>query len=199
MPLLGAAAMIVVSLYVAISAHIQSRAIQAQLDRLVESAALPQVTEAERAGYSRIWSEVAGPAGRPKPWILLSNGGGEFGYLPASLGGGADEGLILVRCLIVTAEGKQVQCVNLLVPARRDLRLSLPEVGRLAGLPVACDLAMEEGGAAVGLTVGENSADAVGVRGRVGFGNRSTEIGQFRINGRPMRVVVQAVPLGAVG
>jgi hypothetical protein len=53
--------------------------------------------------------------------------------------------------------------------------------------------------ATVGLTVGTGSADAVGVRGRVGFGDRSVEIGEFLLGGKPMRIVVQAVPLGAVG
>jgi hypothetical protein len=47
--------------------------------------------------------------------------------------------------------------------------------------------------------VGKGSADAVGVRGRVGFGDRSVEIGEFLLGGKPMRIVVQAVPLGAVG
>jgi hypothetical protein len=196
---LAASMVVAASLYAAISSHLLNRSMQTQLSQVLDSAALPKVTETERAGYSRIWSEIAQAASGPKPWILLSNGGGEFGYLPSPSAGAGEERLLLVRCLVTAGDDGRVQTINLLVPARRNLRLSLPEIAHLAGRPVACDIAMYAESAAVGLTVGKGSADAVGVRGRVGFGNRSVEIGEFLLGGKPMRVVVQAVPLGAVG
>jgi len=196
---LAASVVVAASLYVAISSHLLNRSMQTQLSQVLDSAGLPKVTETERAGYSRIWSEVAQAAGGPKPWVLLSNGGGEFGYLSAPSGGAGEERLLLVRCLVTTGDDGLVQTINLLVPARRNLRLSLPEIAHLAGQPVACDIAMYAESATVGMTVGKDSSDAVGVRGRVGFGNQSVEIGELRIGGKPMRVVVQAVPLGAVG
>jgi len=196
-PLAAAAAVVVVSLYVGASAYLENQNTQTRLSQLREAAALPQLTEAERASYGRIWSEIAEAASGSKPWILLSDSGGEFGYLPA-VGGDADQGLLLVRCIVLTPDGKRVDAVNLLVPARRDVRLSLPAVGQLAGQPIGCDIATHESWAAVGLTVGRDPAEAMGVRGRVGLEGRAAEIGQFRLNGKLMRVVVQAVPLGAV-
>jgi hypothetical protein len=196
---LAASVVVAASLYVAISSHLQNRSMQTQLNQVLDSAALPKVTETEKAGYSRIWSEVAQTASGPTPWILLSNGGGEFGYLPSLSAGAGEERLLLVRCLVTAGDDGRVQTINLLVPARRNLRLSLPEIAHLAGQPVACDIAMGADSATVGLTVGTGSADAVGVRGRVGFGDRSVEIGEFLLGGKPMRIVVQAVPLGAVG
>ncbi|MCX5654981.1 MAG: hypothetical protein NTY65_10080 [Planctomycetota bacterium] len=196
---LAASVVVAASLYAAISSHLLNRSMQTQLSQVPGSAALPKVTETERAGYSRIWSEIAQAASGPKPWILLSNGGGEFGYLPSPSAGAGEERLLLVRCLVTTGDDGRVQTINLLVPARRNLRLSLPGITHLAGQPVACDIAMYADSATVGLTVGKGLADAVGVRGRVGFGNQSVEIGEFLLGGKPMRVVVQAVPLGAVG
>ena len=196
---LAASVVVAASLYAAISSHLLNRSMQTQLSQVLGSSALPKVTETERAEYSRIWSEVAQAAGGPKPWILLSNGGGEFGYLAAQSAGAGEERLLLVRCLVTTGDDGRVQAINLLVPARKNLRLSLPGIAHLGGQPVACDIAMNGDSATVGLTVGKGSADAVGVRGRVGFGDRSVEIGEFLLGGKPMRVVVQAVPLGAVG
>ena len=195
---LAASVVVAASLYAAISSHLQNRSMRTPLNPVLDSAAMPKVTEAERAGYSRIWSEVAQAARGPKPWILLSNGGGEFGYLPSPSAGAAEERLLLVRCLVTAGDDGRVQTINLLVPARRNLRLSLPEIAHL-GRRLACDIAMYADSATVGLTVGKGSADAVGVRGRVGFGDRSVEIGEFLLGGKPMRIVVQAVPLGAVG
>jgi hypothetical protein len=195
---LAASVVVAASLYAAISSHLQNRSMRTPLNPVLDSAAMPKVTEAERAGYSRIWSEVAQAARGPKPWILLSNGGGEFGYLPSPSAGAAEERLLLVRCLVTPGDDGRVQTINLLVPARRNLRLSLPEIAHL-GRRLACDIAMYADSATVGLTVGKGSADAVGVRGRVGFGDRSVEIGEFLLGGKPMRIVVQAVPLGAVG
>jgi hypothetical protein len=198
---LAAAVAVAASVVVAVVTHVENERMRDQLARFLQTAAAPPlVTPAECAGYRRIWSEVASTAGGPEPWILLSDGGGEFGYLPATAETGRDGRLLLVRCVVLTADNRPAETVNLLVPAGRDLRLTLPEVGELAGLPVACDIAAHDGWAAVGLTVGSNTAEAVGVRGRVGFGDRSVEIGQFRLNDRPMRVIVQAVPLdGRVG
>jgi len=197
---LAASVVVAASLYVAISSHLLNRSIQTQLShsQILDSAALPKVTSTEKAAYSRIWSEVAQAAGGPKPWVLLSNGGGEFGYLASPSAGAGEERLLLVRCLVTTGDGR-VQTINLLVPARKNLRLSLPEIVQLAGQPVACDIAIDAESAAVGLTVGKDSSGAAGVRGRVGFDNKSVEIGELRIGGKPLRVVVQAVPLGAVG
>ncbi|MCX5683924.1 MAG: hypothetical protein NT049_09595, partial [Planctomycetota bacterium] len=115
---LAASVVVAASLSAAISSHLLNRSMQAQLSQVLGSSALPKVTETERAEYSRIWSEVAQAAGGPKPWVLLSDGGGEFGYLAAQSAGAAEERLLLVRCLVTTGDDGRVQTINLLVPAR---------------------------------------------------------------------------------
>jgi len=197
---LSAAAAIVLaaSAYLAVTAHLQNRAVEKYLGQTAEPPAVPPVTPAERDSYRRIWNEVARGATGPKPWVLLSDGGGEFGYLPAS-GEGAGERLLLVRCTVLTMQGGRVETVSLLVPARRGLPLALPDVGRVVGRPMACRLVAHEGWVSVGVTVGKDS-EAVGVQGRISLTNRAVEIGQLHLGGTPMRIVVEAVPLdGAMG
>jgi len=209
LPYAAAAAVVAVSLGLALTAHLDKRRAELQLAEVRassampapgESAALPAISEAQRREYRRIWTEVADSPGGPQPWVALSDGGGQFGYLPVSTEQGPSERLLLVRCIVLSAASEQVECVTLLVPARQGLRLALPDVGRLLGRPVACEIATGNRQASVSLTVGSDSPDAVGVSGRVNFGERSVEIGRFTVNGGPLRVIVQVVPLdGTVG
>jgi hypothetical protein len=184
----AASVAIAVSLYLGITAHWPAPPAQPP------ALALPQVAAAEMNSYRRLWGQLAEPAGSA-PWVLLSNGGGEFGYLPGVSGGSAGQ-LILLRCFVLGADGRTVEKVNLLLPARRAVRLLLPEAGRLAGEPLRCEVSTEGRWASFGVTVGDDPA-AAGVQGRVRIGDRPAEIGQFKIDGRELRVVLQAVPLGA--
>jgi hypothetical protein len=193
----AAITMIAVSLYLAQQARQEAHQAQARLDQLFGSTAIPRITETERQQYRRIWSEVADGGDSPEPWIMLSNGGGRFGYLPASPAKSPDERLILVRCFVVSASAERVESVSLLVPARPGLRLSLPEVGQLLGQPLACEITTDARNAGVSLTVKGNSADGTAVAGRVGYGDQGAEIGQFNLHGEPLRVFVQALPLGS--
>jgi hypothetical protein len=134
------------------------------------------------------------------PWVSFSGGEGEFGYLPAGPKGDGQERLVLVRCLLATVDGRVVKTINLLLPSRRSMQLSLPDIDRLAGRPVGCDVAIDQMHAAIGLRVGDESAGTAGVTGTVPIGKQPVEIGQLRINGQGLRVVVQVVGLnGAVG
>jgi len=188
------------SVYVAVLSHANNRMLRYQLAAIRASLEFPKITDAQRDGYRRIWASVSDDPNGPAPWVLLSEDGGQFGYLPRGSVRGPRHRLILVRFLMATPEGRQVGTVDFLVPAGRDLRLSVPQAGRLAGLPVSCEIATSDDWAAVGLSVGKRTAGGVGVRGRVSIGRQWREIGEFRLDGRRMRVAVQALPLDrAVG
>jgi hypothetical protein len=196
----AAALLFVAAVGLAIKGHYDGLAAQQQLARLREAKAMPEISQAELQQYRRIWSEVSDGAERARPWVTLSSGGGQFGYLPTSTGPASDVRLLLIRCVVLSAGSERVESLTLLVPARRGVPLNLPEVGRLLGRPLACEITAGDHQASVGLTVGEDSAEAVGIRGHVAFGQRSVEIGRFTLDGGPLRVVVQAVPLdGTVG
>jgi hypothetical protein len=193
----AALAMAAVSIFMAVSARNETRATREQLARLFETTAVPKVSDAERQQFRRLWTEVADGADGPQPWVVLSDGGGQFGYLPAAAGRAPDERLVLIRCFVVSAQAERVETVSLLLPARRGQRLAIPDVGRLLGRSLACEVTMDNDQAAVSLTVGQGTGPAAAVRGNVGFGQRGGEIGQFSVGGEPLRVFAQAIPLGA--
>lgn len=167
--------------------------------RVQETVWAARVTPRDQGRYRLLWDQVAGGAAERDPWILLSDGIGQFGYLSARARTAADEPLVLVRCLVMTLDGREVKTVNVLLPAG-DARVSVPEIASLGGRPLACALVAEPGWATVGLEVGGERDVTAGVRGRVPVGEGPVEIGQFRLPGQRLRVVVQAVALeGGVG
>ena len=191
----AALALVAVSAYLAISTERRNRQLQARLDDIHKAVGMSKITAGELSQYRRIWESVAGPAGQARPWILLRDGRGEFGYMPATpdvAGGGR---LVLLRCKVVGANGRGMEEVNLLLPARRGARLSLPEAGRLAGAPLRCDVVAGKEWTAVGLAV-EDEGGAAGVSGRARAGGGPVEIGRFQFRGEGHRVFVQLVPVG---
>lgn len=192
----AAAIVVAVSLYVAVSAYRSTVAIHEQLAQLQRTVSMPQPTPGQLAKYRKIWDQLADPAALTRPWVLLRDGKGEFGYLPATAGPPAAGRLVLLRCLVTSADGRSLEQINLLLPARRALQLSLSEACRLGGKPVRFDIVTDEAGATIGLAVGDQPASAVGVKGRARVGEGPVEIGQFQLNGRKLRVVLHVVPLG---
>jgi hypothetical protein len=156
---------------------------------------IPQLSEAEWRGLSRLWKEVAEGTGNSQPWVLMANNEGQFGYLSAPPQVGAPR-LLLVRCLLTTGDPAGAETLCLLVPARADLHLSLPQVGRLGGQSISCDVTTADNWTTVGLTLGTDSSKAIGIRGRVGTGGKPVEIGELHTSGGLLRVMVQDVTVG---
>ena len=202
----AAAAIIGVTLY---SAFVTSQGNQFLREQLlaarrsageVSPAHMPALTAGEAANYRRLWRNIDDPTSAAPPWVLLHDGAGEFGYLPGDSRADADRQLILLRCLVVAADGRSRYKVDLLLPARRTVRLDLPKVGRLAGRAVRCRVVAGRQWATVGLQIGERSDGVVGLSGRARVGRGSAEIGHFHLDGKEFHVVLEATSLnGSVG
>jgi hypothetical protein len=152
-----------------------------------------QLVAAELAGYRKVWQEVASTEPN-SPWILLKDGDGRFEYLSA-VAARPDARPLVVRCLLVSSEGETLEKINLLLPAHRPVRLSLGEMGQIAGLPIRCDVATQQEWVSMDVKIGTDEARAVGVRGRVRTGEKISEVGQFRLGDRDMKMFLQAVSL----
>ena len=202
----AAAAIISVTLY---SAFVTSQGNQLLREQLlaarrstgeVSPAHMPALTAGEAANYRRLWRNIDDPTSAAPPWVLLHDGAGEFGYLPGDSRADAGRQLVLLRCLVVAADGKSRYKVDLLLPARRTVRLDLPKVGRLAGRAVRCRVVAGRQWATVGLQIGERSDGVVGLSGRARVGRGSAEIGHFHLDGKEFHVVLEATSLnGSVG
>ncbi|HUX02630.1 MAG TPA: hypothetical protein VMY35_16845 [Phycisphaerae bacterium] len=165
----------------------------------ISSAGVPMtaISRAEIEAYGRVWRQVVEPGIEGVPWLVLSGARGEFGYVPGEAGA---ERLLLVRCRFVGPGNETMETVNLILPAEPGSRLALPDAGLLGGRPVGYEVAAGTDWAAVALTVGQTAQDSAGVRGRVAIGADPVEVGEFRLNGRPVRLWLQVVPFaGAVG
>lgn len=195
--LLRAAAVMVMaaSAFVAVVAWQGRGDLDRRLSAMQQAIQMPALTAAEMAGYRQIWESVRDGADQGPPWVLLNNGSGEFGYLPEGAPAPAGQRMMLLRCVVLSQDGQSLEELNLLLPAGRTVRLSLPAAGQLAGRPVQCDIAAEERHASLGLTVGDSPAGPVGVRGRVDVGAEASEIGRFQLDGQTVRVLVQVTPL----
>jgi len=192
----AAAAAIAVAIYFGLRGQDESSAIRDQIAKVNQAVAQWQMTAKELAGYQKVWDEIAASSERRSPWILLRDGGGRFEYLPAT-GTGPQAEPMIVRCLLVSQDGTVAETVNLLLPAHRPLDLSLGETGQLAGLPLRCKVAAEDEWITMDVMIGRDEAEAVGVRGRVMPGREMSEIGQFKLGDRGMKVLLQAVPLSS--
>jgi hypothetical protein len=152
------------------------------------------VSATELANYREMFRRVADGAGDARPWMLLADGAGRFGYLPTATGAPATR-LILFRCQLVNAQGEVLETLNVIVPAQEGLRLSLAEAGRLADQPVHCEIAPDASGATCTVLVGNDPAAGTGVRGRVIVGEGPVDVGRFRVDGHALRVVFQALAI----
>lgn len=196
--LLSVAALVIVSASAYVGGRCSSRAGQ-PARRSGGPADAPVLGAAEIEQFRRIWQHVAEEDSGTRPWMLLTPGGGEFGYVPVDEATEGRMGLLLVRCLVAGADEGNVRVIHLLLPSKKGLHVSLPEVMRLADVPVRCEIATGDRWATMGLTVGATSP-GVGVRGQARIGGELTEIGCFALHGRNLSVWVQVVPLaGAAG
>jgi hypothetical protein len=156
-----------------------------------------QLQPAEMQRLRDIWAEVADTGEASRTWILMGGQSGEFGYVNGAKPAGTDRPIV-VRLMLVSADGKVVEKSNLLLPRQAIGRLSLADVGRVLGMQFGIEVDSSDSRTQVALTVGSGSdADSVGVSGKVRVGNGAEEIGWLRIAGQDLRVVIQALPLGA--
>jgi len=189
---LAASAALAAALVLAVAAYHAGSRTRDDLRRLDRRIAMAQMTASELATYRRVWREVAGPAGRPKPWVLLHDGGGRFEYLPGTEAEGAAGRFVVLRCALATDDGEVLERVNLLLPAGQVVRASLDEAGRLAGRTIRCRVDAEGERVGMDLELADGAAGTVGIRGGVRLGDRPTEIGRVKLNGRTLRVILDA-------
>lgn len=188
--------LVVASAFVATTAYLASRRVEEQFARLGQALTMPQASRAELASYSEIWRQVDQGAAGSAPWVVLADGVGQFGYLPVAEAGAAPPRLLLLRCRLVTGDGRPLESFNVIVPVTGKTRLSLPDVGRLHGRPVRCEVAQADQATTFAVMVGGDAGDAVGLQGRASVGGGPVDLGQFSMNGGRVHVVLQAVPLG---
>lgn len=192
----AAGIVVLASVSVAVTAVRTGRRIEEKLAQMQQALSMPQVSAAEVDSYRQIWQHVGEGPARSRPWVLLGEGVGRFGYVPTAGDTGAGAELLLLRCRMVTATGHILETFNVLVPAGGRTRLSLPDAGRLKGHPIHCEVAARDTGATVAVMVGTEPTAVAGVKGRVMTDEGPVELGQFRMDGDRVHVVFQAVGLG---
>jgi hypothetical protein len=208
---LSAAAVVVTCLCLAIFTRWENRFIREQLvelgqnervitDQLTQitqqTISAIQVTPADLAEYRELWRETASADENGQPWILVRNGVGRFEYLPDGDTKGPTE-LVLLRCTVVSVSGVVLEEMNLLLPKDRTVQVSFDTSKRLGGRPIRCQVASDRQWVGMGLQVGQEGTESVGVQGRVALGNNPSEIGQFRLDQHDYRVILHAMPLAA--
>lgn len=193
----AAVVVVVASMYVAVVVNLANRELRANLSRSTEPAGLPGLTEGELADLRTVWNGLLDRSQDAQPWVLLSNGSGQFGYVPAGKDGADSERLVLVRCMLVNEANKSISEVNLLLPAQQDLRLSVPDAGKAGNRPINCDVWVAGRWAGLSLSVGDKAKEVSGLAGRANIGGKPVEIGQFLLDGSRLRVILQALPLTA--
>ena len=115
----AASVVLTASLLGAAFAYVSSRDTRNRLAEVDRHLELVQVTAGEIASYQRVWREIVAPADKQKPWILLSDNGGRFEYLPAENGDGGDGRFTVLRCMMISTDGAVREEVSLLLPAGR--------------------------------------------------------------------------------
>jgi hypothetical protein len=172
----------------------------AQIDK--HTASTVQVSADDLKQYSKIWHETTSAGDSGQPWILIRDGVGRFEYLPAAVtpaSKGAGE-MVLLRCSVVGPEGNVLEEFNVLLPKDRTVQLSMDQSKQLGDRPLRCRVSSEDRWVGMGLEVGTGAAECVGVQGRVAIGGSPSEIGQFRLDHRNVKVFLQAMPLaGTIG
>ena len=197
---MAAGAVIAASVFLAIDVHRTNVLLREQLlaeGNRVEPIPAVQFQPAEMQRLRDIWAEVADGGEASRTWILMSGQSGEFGYVNGTKPTGANRPIV-VRLILVSADGKVVEKSNLLLPRQAIGKLLLADVGRLWGMPLGLEVDSSDSRTHVALTVGQGGgADSVGISGRVRVGNGAEEIGWLRVAGKDLRVIVQAIPLSA--
>jgi hypothetical protein len=193
----AASVVLTASLVAATLAYVNSRNTRDQLAEVDRGLKRIQVTAGEIASYQRVWREIVSPNDKRKPWILLNDSGGRFEYLPADDRHAGNGRFTVLRCLMVSTDGAVREEVNLLLPGNRPVKASLGETGRIAGLPVHCDVVANGQRVGVNVTVGDGERGAVGVQGNVRLGDRASEIGEFKLDGRKLKVFLQGLPVAS--
>jgi hypothetical protein len=188
----AAAVLIGVCIYVAVMARNDSELMRQQLAIMDKRISMPAATAAEVANLRQVWSEVSSGSDSSRPWVFMSNGGGRFGYVPVRAVGGDRPELILLRCAIVGPDGERTKQMNLLLPAGKVLALDVMDAGRLVGSPVRISVSASEDWAGMDLEVGTQGQGVVGLKGRARLGAEAAEVGQFRLDGRDMKVFLHA-------
>lgn len=190
----AACLLIGVSLYLAATAHRKVEGMREQVP------AFPTVSQSELASYRQVWGQLADRTMSAAPWVLISDGRGEFGYLPVEPREASGGTFVLLRCFVVSTDGGIMDKMVMVLPVGKDMNLRLPTSGRLAGQPVRYEVASTAQQAWLSVSAGQEPSTASGIRGSVSVGQEPTEIGQFQLSGKNMRVFVQVVPFqGSIG
>ncbi len=192
----AAIAVIAASVFVAVDVHRSNVLLRHKLAAADVGEPIPagQLQPAEMQRLRDIWNQIADRRDTSRPWILLNNGSGEFGYVGGAYKSGAVQPIVL-RLTLLSAEGKVVETSNLLLPEQAIGRLALADAGRLWGLPLGLVVDSSNNRTRVALTVSRGGDDGAGISGRVRVGNVAEEIGWLRVGGQDVRVIVQALPL----
>jgi hypothetical protein len=192
----AAAAVIAASLFLAIDAHRTNVLLRGQISAGGRTEPIPagQLQPAEMQRLRNIWAEIADAGEASRTWILMGGQSGEFGYVNGAKPAGANRPIV-VRLILVSADGKVVEKTNLLLPRPSIGRLALADAGRLLGIPFGLEVDSSDSRTRVALTVGQGGGGSVGVSGKVRVGNGAEEIGWLRVAGKDLRVVIQALPL----
>ncbi|HDZ21191.1 hypothetical protein LCGC14_0276300 [marine sediment metagenome] len=160
----------------------------AEIRRTIET---PPLAQADLAKYRLLWSHMQGAAGETAPWVVLYEGRGKFGAM--AVVEHLDPDMIrLVRCFLVDDQARTVRTIDLLVPVGDDVRLTVPAAAEVAGMPIDMDLTSDGQWTSVQLSIGKNIA----IRGRAETDRQPVELGRVRLNGRTLRVIVQAANVG---
>ena len=190
----AAAVAVVVSLFLAGKTYDSSRRLRRELSAGGPSAsaiaASMNLTEADVARCRRMWHETAGGEDL---WLLLSNGGGEFGSMAGDEPPSSNtRRLLLVRYRIVDAAGRTIYKGDLLLPDRPLSALSLPAAGLVAGEPVTLHVATIKDQARVGVSIGQEDrqGEAVGIVGQMSVGAAGEEIGKVQLGRQDVWVFV---------
>jgi hypothetical protein len=161
------------------------------LEREASATSRYAMKPSELNAYRRLCHEITLPSDTGQPWVLLTNDGGRFEYVP---GRDRSPSYIALRCVVFEADAPP-HTVNLLMPAGPALRLKLADLGDIAGQTVHCTASVEGGSVVLDLSLGMDVPTAVGIRGQTRADGQMRSIGQFRVGDRDVRVFVQAVAM----
>lgn len=186
------AAMIViaVSTWVAITARRSSQSLQTQLTEIKQSIAAPamKLTAGDVARYRTIWSQISGGTEAKGTWVLLTNGGGEFGSIADPHAKATHGSVLLVQYWISDKTGRCVYTADILASDRKMMELKLPEAGSIAGRPASLTVSTADDRATVGLSIGGQRTLPAGVVGQMLIGIEPQEVGRFVLDGESFRV-----------
>ena len=159
--------------------------------------AVGQVQPAELQRFMTIWSEVTiGATGdEARPWILMTGQSGQFGYIGGPSTQNVEAKPIVVRVMLVSADGKVLEKSNLLLPRGRTGPLTLADAGTLWDMPLGLEVNSSGSEATVGLRLGRGGRNVAGITGRVRVGSQAEEIGRLKVAGKDLRVIVHALPV----